>query len=119
MASTEKRPISDLERAVAARLRSEIALQQVRKAKLAETVGVHRTHLSRVIHGHTHIDINLLGELCEALGLDVVEVLASAAREVRAAVHERVDRALAADDMRGELDEIERPGVDGNERAAG
>lgn len=96
MVATRERPVSDLEVALAARLRSEIALQRIVKTQLAEDIGVHRTHLSRVIHGRTHIDLDLLDSLADALGISVVELIRDARQTVK-------------DGLRDQLDEKPRP----------
>lgn len=92
------RPVSGFERAVAAQLRSEIAVSNITKSSLAEAVGVHRTHLSRVINGRTHIDLDLLAAICNELGVDIVQVLKNARASEEEPAYAVLRKATAEDD---------------------
>lgn len=92
MTST-RRPISELERAVAAQLRAHRASRQVKQDDIAAALDSHRTHVSRVLNGHAHIDLNELAIICETLGVSVIDVMAAATRAVsaRGALLDEVD----------------------------
>lgn len=106
MTST-RRPISDLEYAVAAQLRATAAARKMRTTDLATATGSHRTHVSRVLNGHAHIGLDELSAICSALEVAVTDVIAAANESLTAS-------AALVDD----LDDQPRPAVKVPRRSA-
>lgn len=105
-----------LTREVAAILRARLARLDWTQTELAARSGVSQSHLSQILKGRRHIYIDQLESICEALGLDVAEVIGDAWKiaEPRRGLGFgeaplRRDPVGAATDVRDQLDDIKRP----------
>lgn len=87
------KPAEGLNAAVAAELRGERAAKELTTKQLSEMAGIPYASLRRYLGAERHIDVATLAELCEALGLDVGELVSRAA--------ERLERVHASDGARG------------------
>ncbi len=63
---------------IAKTIRGELARQQMTKTELAKTVGISLPQISKLTAGLKRFDIEDLDAICEALGLNLREVVADA-----------------------------------------
>lgn len=78
MARGTAAPVGALTKEVAAILRTRIARQQLLQKDIAESLHIGKTQLSDIINGKKHVDIELLDDICSAVGLDFMDVLKEA-----------------------------------------
>lgn len=71
-------PVGALSAAVSEVLYARMAHLRSNKTRLAEAAGVPRTTLGPILDGKKTFDVEVLDQLCQALGLDVVQVLKDA-----------------------------------------
>lgn len=77
---------------IAARIRARAAEGKITGTELAERVGTSQGHMSHLLRGQKVMDVQQLESICQALDLDIVEV---------------VDTAFQETVQAGELDAIE------------
>jgi DNA-binding Xre family transcriptional regulator len=71
-------PVGALSAAVSEALYAQMAHLRSNKTRLAEAAGVPRTTLGPILDGKKTFDVEVLDRLCQALGLNVVQVLKDA-----------------------------------------
>lgn len=76
-------PVGPLSAAISEQLHAQMALLRSNKSKLAEAAGIPRTTLGPIIDGKKTFDIEVLDKICQALGLDSVEVMKKADLETQ------------------------------------
>jgi len=76
------KPDEGLNAAVAAELRAERAAKDLTAKQLSALAGVPYASLRRYLGAERHIDVATLAELCRALDLDVVALVARAAERL-------------------------------------
>lgn len=97
MAGAEKRGQSAVEAAVVRRLRGERGAQRVTVTALAQTVGLSREQLSRILNGSKPATFSEMVDIAAALGVDLAAVVAAAQREAVAPAAQPDDALVAAD----------------------
>lgn len=84
MTPLDKGPATGFNAYVAAELRAERAAKQITYDKLAELTGINRRTLIRLLKAERAIDTAHLASLCEALGMDIVDLISAAERRAEA-----------------------------------
>lgn len=80
---------SSFTKAIARRVNSEKNMTNV---ELARRTGISRPHLIKMLSGGKHWDVDQLDIICATLGLDIVEVIATAEKEARPETPSNVTR---------------------------
>ncbi|WP_162255965.1 helix-turn-helix domain-containing protein [Leifsonia sp. Root227] len=70
-----------LTRELAAILRAKIARDNVSVTNLAASVNVSRPQMSKLLSGQKQFDLELLDDICQALGLSFIDTLVEADAE--------------------------------------
>lgn len=78
MPGAAKKPTGPFIKEVAATLREKIARENLSHQQIADAVGISRPQVSKIIAGDKAIDMELLDELCWALGLKFRDVVVDA-----------------------------------------
>lgn len=103
-------PHKGLNAAVAAVLRAERAAQDLTVQELADSADIPYATLRRYLKAERHIDVATLAELCEALDIDVEDVVIRAVERLRKAVEPTDIAAARADrDYPAPMIEAARP----------
>jgi len=76
-------PTGPLSGAIAEQLRAAFHESGRRQSDVGEAAGVSQSQLSKILRGVRVPDVDTLDAICAALQLDVVEVVAAAARKIR------------------------------------
>lgn len=104
-----KPPVGPLGHEVGRIIRARLAYKEWTHGQLAEKVDMSASQMSRMLKGDRHMDVDLLAQICDVLGLDIVS---DVWRVAQSAV-EREQRA--ADDAAAAAAEIAR--ADASEQA--
>lgn len=73
-----KKPTGPFTEAVSSILRAKIAAERLTQQQVAEAVGLSRAQISNIFSGSKHIDLELLDEICWAIGLSFRDTLVEA-----------------------------------------
>ena len=88
---------------IASRLRGRISQGNVTQGELAEVVGISQSQISKLLRGTRVFNVDELDAVCQALGLDAGEVVATAYSEATDTwMYEQLPQIL--DDMGDRLD---------------
>jgi DNA-binding Xre family transcriptional regulator len=78
MATGKKGAPNALSREIGAIIRAQIARKEIRQSVLAEAVGMSQAQISGVLTAKKHVDVEKLDEICWAIGLELLAVIAEA-----------------------------------------
>ena len=78
MANAPKGRLEQAELQIAAALEAGRAAKGMSQSALADLVGVHQSQVSRMLSGERPLTIPELLKMCDALGLNAADVIASA-----------------------------------------
>ena len=73
-----KKPTGPFVEAVAGVLRGQIGTENLTHQQIADAVGISRAQVSKILAGHKQIDMQLLDEICWAIGLPFRELVLKA-----------------------------------------
>lgn len=73
-----KKPTGPLVQAVAGILRGKIGTENITHQQVADAVGISRAQVSKIFKGDKQIDMELLDEICWAIGLSFRETIEQA-----------------------------------------
>lgn len=76
-------------RAVSAQIRSAMAVRQISGAQLASKTGRSQSYISKRLRGDSSFTANDVEDICEALGVDLLELLRASVMASRRAKAER------------------------------
>jgi DNA-binding Xre family transcriptional regulator len=86
MAAGKNTPVGALSAAVSDILYARMTALRSNKSKLSAASGIARTTLGPIIDGKKTFDVEVLDHICQALGLDVEDVLKRAATQTQSRV---------------------------------
>lgn len=73
-----KKPAGPFVEAVAGLLRGQIGTENLTHQQIADAVGISRGQVSKILAGQKQIDMQLLDEICWAIGLSFRELIVKA-----------------------------------------
>lgn len=73
-----KKPVGPFVEAIAGVLRGKIATERLTHQQVADAVGISRGQVSKIFAGDKQIDMELLDEICWAIGLSFRETVVEA-----------------------------------------
>lgn len=73
-----KKPTGPFIEAIAGILRGKIATERLTQQQVAEAIGVSRAQMSKIMAGDKQIDVEMLDEICWAVGLSFRELVIEA-----------------------------------------
>lgn len=73
-----KKPTGPFIEAIAGALRGKMATERLTQQQVADAVGISRAQISKIFAGEKQIDMELLDEICWAIGLSFRETVVEA-----------------------------------------
>lgn len=96
MPGAAKAPVGPLGHEVGRIIRGRLAYMEWTHGQLAAKVGLSTSQMSRMLKGDRHMDVDLLAQICDVLGLDIVS---DVWREAQSTIKNRDAAAAAAAEL--------------------